>query len=89
VQRAQEIGGERHENGFARTKEERSMARPYGKGGLESRISQSFRSLKIRMVADAVGIKPVSTAGFPANREKSSEFCDFGPISGESSREGQ
>jgi hypothetical protein len=27
------------------------------------------------MVADAVAVEPVSTAKFPANREKNREFC--------------
>jgi hypothetical protein len=27
------------------------------------------------MVADAVEVEPVSTAKFPANREKNREFC--------------
>ena len=31
------------------------------------------------MVADAVTCEPVSTAKFPANREKNSEFCKIPP----------
>ncbi len=32
---------------------------------------------KMRMVADAVVIEPVSASQFPANREKNREFFDF------------
>ena len=33
------------------------------------------------MVADAVAVKPVSTAKFPANREKNRDYFDFGAVS--------
>ena len=39
-------------------------------------ISNSY----FRMVADAVGIEPVSASQFPANREKNREFFDFGSV---------
>jgi hypothetical protein len=34
------------------------------------------------VVADAVAFEPVSTAEFPANREKNRDFFDFGAVSG-------
>ena len=37
---------------------------------------------KIRMVADAVLVEPVSTPKFPASREKNKEGFNFGPNRG-------
>jgi hypothetical protein len=34
------------------------------------------------VVANAVTVEPVSTAKFPANREKNREFLNFGPDRG-------
>ena len=34
------------------------------------------------MVTDAVAVEPVSAAKFPANREKNSEYFNFGPLEG-------
>jgi len=34
------------------------------------------------VAADAVAVEPVSTAKFPANREKNREFFNFGPTRG-------
>ena len=39
-------------------------------------------SSRLGVAADAVGFEPVSTAKFPANREKNREFCDFWSESG-------
>ena len=47
-----------------------------------SRKVSVIRDLGDCLVADAVVFEPVSTAEFPANREKNREFFNFGPDRG-------
>src|SRR5665213_2908121 len=52
---------------------------------LQSRFDNSAKyawKFKAGTVADAVAFESVSTAEFPANREKNREFFNFGPDSG-------